>query len=76
MLSELPVPTLRLRPCTQIEGHVPILPAFLRSNQQANLDYAQLAHFELISLPKSHLYSLGLDSGCSCPKPFSLTHQT
>ena len=70
-LTSLPVlsPTLRLRPCTQIEGHLPILNAFLRSNPQAESDYKKLDHFANKSLPKDHLYALGLESGCSCPKP-------
>ena len=34
-------------PCTQVAGHQPILPAFLRGNAQANAHYKQLGHFDV-----------------------------
>ena len=57
--------TLCLCACTQIQGHQPILPAFLQSNAQANADYQRLSFEASLSLAKSHLYALGLDCGCS-----------
>ena len=57
--------SLSSRARTQVEGHMPLLPAFLQSNAQANADYQQLGFEARLKLPKDHLYALGLDRGCS-----------